>query len=59
LLECAHHASVYGQVGKSHLVAAKAEDNDEYPREARGMHRLTGNHRYSLKNGLKTEHSTW
>jgi len=49
LLACAHHTLVYGQPWKSRLVAAEVEDDAEHPKGARDMHRLTGNHRSSLK----------
>jgi hypothetical protein len=55
LLACSHHAPVNGQPGKLGLVAAKVEDDNEHPKGARDMHRLTGNHRSSFKNGLKTK----
>jgi hypothetical protein len=49
LLVRAHHALVYGQSGKTRLVAAEAEDDDEHPGRARDMHRMMGNHRSSFK----------
>jgi hypothetical protein len=58
LLVRAHHAPMYRQPRKTCLVTAEAEYDDEHPSEARDMHRMKGNHRYSLKKGLKTELGT-
>jgi hypothetical protein len=49
MLAYGHHAPIYGQLGKTHLVAIEAKDNDEHPGRARDMQRLTENHRSSFK----------
>jgi hypothetical protein len=45
---CTPHSGVR-KPWKSRLVAAEVEDHAEHPKGARDMHRLTGNHRSSLK----------
>jgi hypothetical protein len=46
-----HHALVYGESGKTRLVAAEVEEDDEHPGWARDMQRMMGNHRSSFKKG--------
>jgi hypothetical protein len=49
LLARAHHAPVYGQLRKTHLVTTESEDDDEDPGGVLDIYRTTGNHRSSFK----------
>jgi hypothetical protein len=49
LLAHEHHVPVYGQPGKTRLVATEDDEDDKHPVGARDMQRLTENHRFNFK----------
>jgi hypothetical protein len=50
LLAHAHHALLYGRLGKTRLGEIEVEDDDEHPEHACDMQILTKNHRSGFKN---------